>query len=138
MVRGGLGEVVTTGLQTLTPQAKAMTTPVKNLETVRVPISENEQMTGKGISFKAFAHQGVQAVEPQTHVDGSRTIPELDVGGEAQHEAPPRDSTRLRTKARSQPGGTRTTVPVGRTSSNGVDAGKSLMGTKRGPSVMLG
>src|SRR5277367_3594133 len=133
-VRGGLGKVVSPGLQTLTPQAKAMTAPVEDLETVSVFVSEDEQMPRKGIPLETIADQGVQTVEPQTHVDGSRTIPEFDGGREAQHETPPREATRERTKSRSQPCGTRTTVPVGRTSSMGVDAGKSLMGTKSGSS----
>src|SRR5277367_1460324 len=131
-VRGRFGKVVTPSLQTLTPQAESVAAPVENLESVGVLVSEDEEMTREGISFEAVADQGVQTVESQTHVDGSRTIPELDRRGEAQHGAPPRDWSRERTKARSQPGGRRTTVPVGRTSSMGVAAGRMLMGTKCG------
>src|SRR5277367_855334 len=80
VLRGPLGEVVASGFKPLTPQAQAVPAPVKDLESVCVAIAEDEQMARKRVGFQAVLHKKKEAVEAQAHVDGSRTIPELDGG----------------------------------------------------------
>ncbi len=100
-VRGGFGELVTPGLQTLAPEAESVSAPVEDLETLGLLVSEYVQMTRKGIPLETIAHQGMQTIEPQTYVDGSRTIPGLTAGERLSTRHLPKDATRERTKSRS-------------------------------------
>src|SRR5262245_7071804 len=91
-------------------------------------------MPRQRVGVEAILHQGEQAVEAETHVHGVAAIPQLDRGGDAQHDGAARASSRDRTKERSQPGARRKTAPVGRTTSTAAVAWRRT-GTKRGSSA---
>src|SRR5207248_871879 len=108
----------------------------QHLEPVGGPVPENEQVAAERVGLQAIADEVKKAVESEPHVDRIGAIPQLDRGGEVQHGSGPRDATSERRKARSQPGGTRRTTPLGKTSSTAVAAAGRRTGSKRGPSCV--
>src|SRR5262249_38695455 len=105
------------------------------LEPVSRSVPENEQVAGQGVAFQAVLHEGEEAVEAQTHIDGVRTIPEFDARRHGQHDRPPRASTSSRMKSGSQPGARRRTMPPGKRISTGAAPERTWTGTRRATSA---
>ncbi len=56
----------------------------------------------KGSALRRERTRANRPSKPRTHIDGVGAVPELDGDRQAQHDAPPRASTRERTQSRSQ------------------------------------
>src|SRR5262245_16248980 len=110
-----------------------MPAPVEDLEAVGAAIAKDEQVARQGVGLESGADQLEQAVEAQAHIDGLGAEPELDGRRQAQHGASPRAATRDRTQAGSQPGGRRSTAPLGRSTSTAGPAEGTATGSRRGP-----
>jgi hypothetical protein len=78
-----------TGFEPLAPEAEPVPAPVQDLDAVRGPVPEDEQVAAQGIGRRPGPDQGEQAVEPEPEIDRLGRIPQLDGRGDGQHPATP-------------------------------------------------
>src|SRR5262249_44502856 len=99
-------------LQPLREQTEPVAVPKEDLDRVRLPAAEGEQMTGERVLLELRLHQHGEAVETLPHVGVTEREVDLHAQGNDQHLASSSCcATYLRTASGSQPGGANTRRP---------------------------
>src|SRR5262249_47346135 len=107
-------------LQPAEVESESVPLPGQDLQPVATLVPKHEQVTGERILGQVRGDHGLEPVEALPAIDGLGAYPNPAGETEGQHGPPPSAATRRATASGSAPAGTRTTTPVGSTTSSGM------------------